>query len=236
MTSMQVEYSKLKETQKHNRAMEQQQANELAETQLHNRNVEFETAKHNRMSEDLTAASNEVSKYVADMRAYGTITAAEINAASAEKRQEMINESNETLKNLQIAADKQIARADRAVKWAQTKAENTKKAKEVELLAKQIDGYSQSLENATMQAVAATQNANTNLARLGIDQSEVQRKASRDEWEQQTAAANTALREAELDHKKINDTWNMILKTVSTIADVANPLDDAIHGSDPGVT
>lgn len=98
MTSMQVEYSKLKETQRHNQAMEQQQAAELEETKRshkvnealgrdqlnevirnnqavltetmrHNNASEAEIARHNKASETILVAQNETQRYLGEINA-----------------------------------------------------------------------------------------------------------------------------------------------------------------------
>lgn len=190
MTSMQVEYSKLKEQQRHNVATELQQVAELQETKSYHagqlylsgseldekirHNIAEETElmrshmvseqeinRHNKISEALQQAANETNRYVAELNAQTNVTTTQMRNWSAEQQTMWTNSSKETIAKLDRAQTAEIKEAERMIEWYKAQTNDAKVRKEIELLQKDIDNYNWKMSNATKQANAAWEQALT---------------------------------------------------------------------------
>lgn len=222
MTSMQVEYSKLKETQQHNRAMEAQAQAELNETVAHNRATEQETASHNRALESLQSEANAINKYSAELKAQTDLTTAEIKAKTDLEKQQMINDSQESLKRLDLGYQQYRDKLDRNIEKIKVQAEAELKDKqkqkvmsEIENLEKQTSYIDGQYRNDKAKAEAALKQADASL-------SQAQTAADRLEEDQYMNEYMIDWREAEISIKRQENVRKWIDTTTQTLTRLEN--------------
>lgn len=222
MTSMQVEYSKLKETQQHNRAMEAQAQRELAETSQHNRATEQETASHNRISEALQSESNAVSLRVGELRAASAVTAAEIKAMTDLEKQKLVNDNQLALKNLDLGYQEYRDKLDRQIEKIKVEAQSklndanrTKVMAEIDKLTKETSAMDKQVANDSKRADAALSQAEAALS---------QAQTAKDNLEEQKYMNEYTIdwKEAELALKKQQNIRQWVDTTTGTITRIAS--------------
>lgn len=226
MTSMQVEYSKLKETQQHNRAMEAQAQAELNETVAHNRATEQETASHNRALESLQSEANAINKYSAELKANTDLTTAQIKAKTDLEKQRMINDSQEALKRMDLGYQEYRDKLDRNIEKVKVQAEAELKDKqkqkvfaEIEKLEKETSYIDGQWRNDRDKAQAALRQADASL-------SQAHTAADRLQEDQYMNEYLIDWREAEISLKKQENVRSWINTTTKTLT----ALEDLIPG------
>lgn len=250
MTSMQVEYSKLKEAQRHNLATEQQQVAELEETKSYHagqlylsgkqldesirHNITSETeimrnhlvseaeiARHNRISEDLQRAQNETNRYVAELKAATNVKTTQMRNMSAEEQTLWTNSVKQTIADQDRAQEKTIAEANRMVDWYRAMTSDAKVQKEIEKLQLEIDNYSSYVSNEGKKANAAFDSAQAALLQAQNAKDRNEEEKYLHDWQMQL---DKWYADIYLANAK-QDSWSQALADVnSTLTTVVNAL------------